>query len=599
MKSSKRGLLLLVLAVKLLHWVAALPGCDSRLPRASVHAQSVVVRRVYAPYDVPGHEAAVFWFGRVTSQTNYADVRVGYKDEHLFVHVNIIDRRLWYDVTPTSSELTDWDAVSLYLDVPSDAGSSMLPGTFRFDAQLVWWEERTQYQAAYRKDAGTWSIADLPFTTVSGWNGDVPNNGVDDRGWSAYYIIPYASLGLSGAPSQGTTWRMAVVVHDRDDGGGTVLGTQSWPDGVALADATTWGELVFGAPPTYVAPPAAAGSTATIRHGLGGAIVIDADVGGSSTCGDQAAPDYFPTWGYLNYAGKEFLNVQNLGIISEWPCFSKYYVTFPLDAVPSGKAIISATLTLYQFGNAGAGETPGPTPSLIQVSTVAEDWEESSINWNSAPPSVENISTTWVDPLDEAVPWPGIPKEWDVSAAVAEAYASDSSVRLVLYSPAWDLHSGRYFRSSDVGGSGEERPTLAVTWGEPVAQLSKEADKKGADYGEAVTYTVAFRGTGFPITVVDRLGPSVEWLDDVHIEGTWVQPVYSPGEKTLTWEGSPALGDEVRITYSVSVNTLDRTLLVNRAQLRDADGAESDASATVIANPRRCCLPLVLRSSSR
>jgi len=30
---------------------------------------------------------------------------------------------------------------------------------------------------------------------------------------------------------------------------------------------------------------------------------------------------------------RNHVNVQNQSDISDWPCFSKYYVTFPLDAV--------------------------------------------------------------------------------------------------------------------------------------------------------------------------------------------------------------------------------------------------------------------------
>lgn len=94
-------------------------------------------------------------------------------------------------------------------------------------------------------------------------------------------------------------------------------------------------------------------------------------MGGGSDCGDEAKPDdYFPTWGELNYAGRPFVNILNLGIIGDLPCVSKYYVTFPLDSLPPHKTVVSATLTLHQIGNAGEGEDPGPLPSLIQVLTV-------------------------------------------------------------------------------------------------------------------------------------------------------------------------------------------------------------------------------------
>ena len=107
---------------------------------------------------------------------------------------------------------------------------------------------------------------------------------------------------------------------------------------------------------------------------------------GAVSAVDPAGPDYFPTWGDLNWAGKTFLNIQHLDPISEWPCFSKYYVTFPLDSLPEGKVVLSATLTLYQFGNAGAGQDP--QPSFIQAFTIAEDWEESALTWNNAPLAV-------------------------------------------------------------------------------------------------------------------------------------------------------------------------------------------------------------------
>jgi hypothetical protein len=89
-----------------------------RLPQPQM--QSSGDRRVNAPHfdgDVRYSETAIFWFGRVTPIENYADVRVGYNDSHLFAELAIFDRRLWYDLSPTPDDLTNWDAVSLYLDM--------------------------------------------------------------------------------------------------------------------------------------------------------------------------------------------------------------------------------------------------------------------------------------------------------------------------------------------------------------------------------------------------------------------------------------------------------------------------------------------------
>ncbi len=568
------------------------------LPVAA-HAQAPLVPVVHAPYNAPGHEAAVFWFGRVTSQENYADVRLGYFDDRLYVHLSIIDRRLWFDTTPSPTDLTDWDAISLYLSADP---TSPLEGSHRFDAQFSFPGDRAAYQAAYRWQAGAWSPAAVAFETVTGLSGD-PNTSRDGRGWTIVTYVPFASLGLDGPPAPGTLWRIGLVLHDRDDSAGTPLAKQVWPTGMSSTNPATWAELSFGAPPAYTPPDANPGGVVTIRHGQNGATVVDAHVGGSVVCGGIPDWELFARWGELNYSGEPFLNAQNLGHISEWPCFSKVYITFPLDALPQDKVMLTAELTMYQFGNAGAYENPSdpqPEPSLIQVATVDQGWEETSITWNNAPPAVENITTLRVDPLEPSPPWPGIPigpgvpRVWDVSSAVAEAYADNKPVQLALYSPSWEFHSGKYFRSSDfldIPG----RPTLTVTWGEPAAQIAKEADRAGADRGEAVAYTLGFHGTGDALVMTDTLPSGVDWVGDLAASGTAAQPVYDAGSRRITWQGSPTQGQPVEITYSVLVSVWGQERLTNTAQLSDGQGSSSVASMTVLANPNRCFLPLVMR----
>jgi hypothetical protein len=123
---------------------------------------------------------------------------------------------------------------------------------------------------------------------------------------------------------------------------------------------------------------------------------------------------------------------------------------------------------MFLFGNSGQGWEPVPQPSLIQVLTVREDWNENTITWNTAPLAIENVSSAWVDPVEAFPDWPGIPYEWDVSGAVAEAYQTGEPLRLVLYSADGAIHSGKYFSSSDTDEwNADGRPTLSVTWGEP------------------------------------------------------------------------------------------------------------------------------------
>jgi hypothetical protein len=241
-----------------------------------------------------------------------------------------------------------------------------------------------------------------------------------------------------------------------------------WPETADVDAPATWGQLAFGVQP-YDQPHALPQGTTTVRHGLEGAAVIDADVGGSSVCGAAARPEYFPVWGTLNYAGKGFLNIQNQGDVSDWPCFSKYYVTFPLDRIPVNTTIVSATLTLYLWGGAGDGWDPGPQPSFIQVLAVDANWDEATITWNNAPLARENISGTWVQPVDTYPGRPGIPYHWDVSRAVAEAYASGNPLYLAMYESDWAYQSGKYFDTCDTDEWGAKgRPTLRVTWGTPI-----------------------------------------------------------------------------------------------------------------------------------
>ncbi len=127
---------------------------------------------------------------------------------------------------------------------------------------------------------------------------------------------------------------------------------------------------------------------------------------------------------------------------------------------------MSATLTLHQFGNAGgAGQAH---PSWIQVLTASSAWQEGTITWNNAPLAEENIGGSWVAPITDFPDWPGVPRTWDVSYAVARAYARGQPLRLILYEADSAYHSGKYFVSSDTGDwNVEGRPRLVVAWGEP------------------------------------------------------------------------------------------------------------------------------------
>ncbi len=84
-----------------------------------------------------------------------------------------------------------------------------------------------------------------------------------------------------------------------------------------------------------------------IQNKLNGAKVIDAAVGG--TTGNLCPGDtdfIWNIWGNLNFAGAFDFAIQNQADVADWPCFAKYYLTFPIDQIPHDKSIISAKLSL-------------------------------------------------------------------------------------------------------------------------------------------------------------------------------------------------------------------------------------------------------------
>jgi hypothetical protein len=432
-------------------------------------------RTVNAPYfpgtvstTIPFSQTAIFWFGHISPTANYADVRVGYNDTELYVYVAVIDRLLWYTTTPNINNLTAYDAVTLYLSKEGASGSAPNGNAYRLVAQPNWFEARTNYQAAYQGNGAGWSNLALPVTTVSGWRGSGWNNTTDDKGWAMTYHIPFSSLGLTCAPTQGTVWGIGVAVHDRDDAAGTPLADKFWPESFTSTQPATWGQLRFGLP-AYAPPIATPRQVALIRQS-NTVTVTDAAVGGSTDCG-ASTPSFWTQWGNAISSDPFSANVQNQDDISDWPCFSKYYVKFPLSAMPTGKKIISATLTLHQKGGSGpASNGQQPPPSLIQIFSIADDWSETTITWNNAPLAFENVSRAWVQPISgcgSTIAWPCVPRSWELSAAVAQAYAAGQPLRIALYSADGMYSTGKYFVTSDTGDWNYlARPTLEVLWGD-------------------------------------------------------------------------------------------------------------------------------------
>jgi hypothetical protein len=443
----------------------------------------VVGRAVNVPY-IPGllggnggiaklPEMALFWYGEVRGDSNYSDVRIASADTSLVVYVASFDRANWYDTTPSAADLTQWDSVTIYLDTAGQAGG-LSGSTYRFTAQLNNGGAVSDAgKLVQRGVGGAWTTVNVPFTANAAWRGGRVNDNTFDRGFVIWFNIPYASLGLSGRPADGSApWALASVTHDRDNGG--PVGDSAWPDGFTPTSPTRWGVLRWGLP-GYTPAPSQPGGSVTLRHKLNGLVVQDADVGGVAA--NQCSGDenfIWNGWGDTNYGSDPNLNVQNQSDVADWPCFSRTYLSFPLDQVPAGKIIRRATLTLYQFGGSGTASNGQPgADAYIQVFSLSEGFSEGDITWNNAPLPAENWGGTWVGQVvgcgaAGGIAWPCIPRTWDVSGLVAQANAAGQPARMALYSGDSDYSTGKYFTSSQVNDwNAAGRPTLVVEWGNP------------------------------------------------------------------------------------------------------------------------------------
>lgn len=411
---------------------------------------------------------AIFWLGKVTPDEVYADVRIGYNNSELEFHVAIFDRRLWYDPNLDTADFTQWDSVTITIQTGSGSVSAPSTNSYKFMSSLHWWEPENASARSYKGNGASWVQQSIPFSTLGGWrtgpNGGAINDNADDRGWTTDFNIPFTSLGLTGKPATGTQWRLGVAVYNRNGSSIAPAAPKYWPENSTTNSPATWGILNFGIP-SQSSPAVRNLQTTTIRQGLNGASVKEGGVGGGTICGDYL--DYFSDWGNKNYNGDETFNIQNQHDVADWPCYSKYFVSFPISSIPPSKVIKSATFRAYEFG----GSDPSSAiESYIQAITVANDWNEATINWNNAPAFQENISGTWVQPYpwEKWGEWPGDQYNWDVRRAVSQAYYRGTPVRIVLYSADTEYHSGKYFSTSKTADwNAIARPTLIIEWGDP------------------------------------------------------------------------------------------------------------------------------------
>jgi len=579
---------------------------------------SLPPRRVNIPYDTaePGQadwaHAAIFWFGEnkqgVPSQ-NYVDVRVMYTPQYLRVRATVIDYYLWYlEDAQATDDLTPYDAIALYLDITHNRAAAPQLDDYMFLIGSHPWpnEDAAEYRRQARGTGTgwdtTWSGTWLDQESLNWSTNPGPNyNGELDYGMTAIFNIPWTTLGLSGPPPEGTVWGLGMQLYDRDDQPPDgYVAPEYWPETFDQDTPATWGELHFSLA-RYAPPDIQVEGITIIRNtSVDDDVTEDAWMGGGGTCsaGHEGGTE-------LNHGDDFNLFTGSEVAPTHFPCFNKSYLRFSLDAIPPGREILSATLTLHLFGNAGApGQAP---PSWVQLFTITEPWEEMTIHWNNAPLARENVAATWVYPYSQPgdVQWPGDPYNWDATQAVAEAYERDEAVSMALYSSDAVQHTSKYYVSSETEDWNiNGRPTLTVAWGqEGQLQLQKSAQTTNVTvsapssispgFGSTITYTVEVLGSGQVLTVTDALPATIS--HPLTYTASYGSIAYDSATRKLTWMDSPATGQAVSITYPVTVTQSGTYIIVNTATMTAADGSISTATSTVIVEPRQVFLPCVLR----
>jgi hypothetical protein len=613
LQSLRRRLLLIVCLLQSLGigYGAFLPSANAQSPDPP--------RRVNAPYFGDGFDwgrTSIIWFGQNKQgdppTRNYADVRVGYTADALEIQVTVADYYLWYDeYADSSSDLTQYDAVAIYLDTDLDRAAAPQSDDYWFLTGARHWQGMSNYKRQARGNGSGWDTGWMPsnaWTAYSdmSWScnpGPNSNECGIDFGWRSIFTIPWQTLGLSSRPADGTVWSLGVRLYDRDDAPPDgYVPPEHWPENFSPDAPSTWGELAFN-PPGYEPQPAVAEGTTTIRRATetDTSVVQDAWVGGGAWCsgGHEGGAD-------TNHSGfspdgsikERELFVGSEVAVTHLPCFSKSFLRFFLDDLPPNKTIISATLTLHHWGNSGdpnaANDEDRPHNSYVWLYSISDAWTETDITWNNAPLAQENLDVTRITPLSSHPGWPGIPYTWDATKAVATAYAAGQPVSLAIYDSAAQRNTSKYFTSSETGDwDAAGRPTLTVVWGQPQAVVNKQVWPVSVTNGDIITYTITWLGTSQPSTMTDTLPNGLSAPGPISASSG--DASYDPVTQQVVWMGIPAAGQAVTITFPITVQIDGPLALRNTATLTVNTTDTSSDTALVIVDGHSVYLPLVVK----
>lgn len=257
------------------------------------YSQYSALRTVNIPYfaspgnpdntitDAQWTQSAIFWFGRyqlTLPGTNYADVHIAYSSFGLHVRVIMIDYYIWFKDNPPASpttDLTQYDPIAFYVDTNFDRAAAPQADDYFFLISGNPWESLDNpnyynYRRQGRGSGTSWTTWTMNWQSFMGgeWSQDPgfnDNSGSLDYGTGAIFTIPWATLGRSGPPAQGTVWGLGMIMYDRDTADSSGVTTpQVWPETFTTTDPSTWGGCTL-APSTTRRPAGRRGARSRSR----------------------------------------------------------------------------------------------------------------------------------------------------------------------------------------------------------------------------------------------------------------------------------------------------------------------------------------------
>ena len=211
---------------------------------------------------------------------------------------------------------------------------------------------------------------------------------------------------------------------------------------------------------------------------------------------DNYADSKYPNLGRYGrttmlYVGNSYDHAQNI-----WGS-ERIYIRFDLSAVPRGRQIAQAVLSLWQHYAPATSQT-------YEIHRVLGDWDESTENWSNQPSWETTKTSEAIAPAQS-----GVAVKWDITSDVRAWYSGESRnygtmIKVQKEEHAIDASSGFYSREYPLDTHEEWRPKLTlVLQPDPAFTYSATITVTGLPNGTTATMNIDGRPFG-------SLSPGIE-----------------------------------------------------------------------------------------